>query len=66
MTPEGDDITFTQCTALWGSSELQVRCQEGIGVFLAGWEFMGLLLSTLMSLSLLGLKKTLFVRCGQE
>lgn len=46
--------------------EPQVRCEEVIGVFLAGWEFNGLLLSTFRSLSLLGLKKTPFVRCGKE
>lgn len=46
--------------------ELQVRCKEVIGVFLAEWEFNGLLLSTLVSLSLLGLKNTPFLRCGKE
>lgn len=47
-------------------AELQVRCKEAVGVFLAGWEFNGLHLSIFTSLSLLGLKKTPFVRCGKE
>lgn len=59
MTTEGDDITFTQCAALEGSF-------RAAGGFLAGWKFNGLLFSTLISLSLLGLKKTPFVRCGKE
>lgn len=63
MTPEGDDITLTHCGEL---PEPQVRCEEAISVFLAGWEFNGLHLPTLMSLSLLGLKKAPFLRCGKE